>query len=596
MRGDGESLGSVESRRRVCAARLDLVRKAGDDVDVGAVERDAGVVGREFECSVVRDFLAVDGSQRALLLTGEAGIGKTTLWQAGVAMARVCGLRVLVARPSGAEAELSFAALIDLFDGVEFKELDGLPAPQLAALGAALLREEPPAVAPELQAIALGLLNGLRALAAREPLLVAVDDLQWLDRSSAEALAFVARRLGDERVRLLLARRPGRRSVLEQAIERSLVTRLEVGALSVGAMRRVLSERLGLSLSRQLLRRIVESTLGNPLFALELARVLVDRGSQDFWEDIPVPDSVEELLGTRAAGLPAPVARLLLAVALSADLGKPELAAIVSEEALEDAVDDGLLVLDGERVRASHPLLAAVVRKHSRPRQRRELHRALAGVVVDEELRALHLALATERPNEELAATVGAAADGAFLRGARGEAVRLAEHALRLTAAGSAARSERVLTLADYLDRVGELRRLTEMLTPEVASMPAGAMRARAWLLLAGGKGVETADDLQRHLELALAECQDDPGLRASVLASKSANIAAGAVVRLSEAEAWALEALRAARDAGSDVERLALYALAWPRALTGRPIDDLCERSRAASDISSSSRLLRSG
>jgi DNA-binding CsgD family transcriptional regulator len=232
-------------------------------------------------------------------------------------------------------------------------------------------------------------------------------------------------------------------------------------------------------------------------------------------------------------------------------------------------------------------LLAAVASERSRPRERRELHLALAGVVVDAELRARHLALAAEHPDPALAATVAAAADGAFLRSARGEAAELAEHALRLTPVGSGDRAKRVLALADFLDRAGEPRRATELLTPEVASMPAGAMRARAWLLLAGN-AVESSEGLQHHLELALAECQDDPGLRASVLANKSANIAAGMVVRLGEAEAWALEALQAAPDAGPEVEREALYALAWPRALAGRPIDDLCERSRTASDISS--------
>src|SRR5207248_5898428 len=101
-------------------------------------------------------------------------------------------------------------------------------------------------------------------------------------------------------------------------------------------------------------------------------------------------------------------------------------------------------------------------------RERRVLHRVLAGVVGDQELRALHLALATERPDAKLATTLEAAAQGAFARGARVQAVRLAEHALRLTASGCAARSERMLTLADYLDRAGELRRLTELLAPEV--------------------------------------------------------------------------------------------------------------------------------
>jgi DNA-binding NarL/FixJ family response regulator len=550
------------------------------------VERGVGLVGRESERDVVRGFLAA-GTSGALLLNGEPGIGKTTLWEAGIAVARERGLRVLVARPSGAEAELSFSALIDLCDGVEIGELAGVPTPQRAALEVALLRAEPTGAAPGAHAIALGTLNTLRGLAASEPVLIAIDDLQWLDESSADVLAFVARRLDRERVAFLLARRPGCESALEQALPRRGLSLLDVGPLSVGATRRLLSERLGLSLSRQLLHRVAEATLGNPLFILELGRLLSERGLPRMGEDIPVPDTVEDLLGTRVSELRGSVRRLLLAVALSADLDTAEVAALTSRTVLEAALDGGLLVLDGERVRASHPLLAAVARERSRPRERRELHLALAGVVVDEELRVLHLALAAERPDPELAASVAAAADRAFLRGARGEAVQLAEHALRLSPAGSAARSERVLTLADYLDRAGELRRLTELLTPELASMPAGATRARAWLLLAGN-GDQSSDDLQDYLELALAECQDDAGLRANALADKSANTAAGAVVRLGEAEAWALEALQAARGLGPDVERSALYALAWPRALTGRPIDDLCKRSRAASDVSS--------
>ena len=117
----------------------------------------------------------------ALVLTGGPGIGKTTLWEAGVAAARERGLRVLSARASGAEARLSFAALIDLLDGVGGEELAALPAPQLRALEVALLRTEATDVPPETGAIALGFLNALRALAARGPLLVAVDDVQWLD-------------------------------------------------------------------------------------------------------------------------------------------------------------------------------------------------------------------------------------------------------------------------------------------------------------------------------------------------------------------------------------------------------------------------------
>ena len=221
----------------------------------------AQVVGREPEFWALRGFLDRDTARRSLVLVGEPGIGKTTLWEAGIAIARERGVRVLVARPSGAEAELSFAGLIDLFDGIDLGALDGLPAPQRLALEVALLRAEPTAVSAEPHAIGLGLLNSLRALAARETVLVAIDDVQWLDRPSADALAFVVRRLERESVGFLLARRPGRRPALERVLERTEFERLEIGPLRLGATRQLLSERLGLSLPRYLLRRIVESTL-----------------------------------------------------------------------------------------------------------------------------------------------------------------------------------------------------------------------------------------------------------------------------------------------------------------------------------------------
>ena len=137
--------------------------------------------------------------------------------------------------------------------------------------------------------------------------------------------------------------------------------------------------------------------------------------------DIPVPDAIEDLLGTRVARLPAPVRTLLLAVALSADLrvGRARRRSPTGRRSTTPSTP-ALLLVDGERVRASHPLLAAVARKRARPSERRELHRALADAVADEELRALHLALATDGPDAELAATVAAAAAGASARGASG--------------------------------------------------------------------------------------------------------------------------------------------------------------------------------
>ncbi len=160
---------------------------------------------------------------RALVLDGEPGIGKTTLWEAGIEAARAAGLRVLVARPSGAEAQLSFAALIDLCEALE---LSALPAPQRVALEVALLRRSPTGEPPQPHAIGLGLRN---ALAACAPVVVAIDDIQWLDSASAEALAFAARRLDGDAVGFLFARRPGPTSAVERALERRSLERLPVG-------------------------------------------------------------------------------------------------------------------------------------------------------------------------------------------------------------------------------------------------------------------------------------------------------------------------------------------------------------------------------
>ena len=140
-----------------------------------------------------------------------------------------------------------------------------------------------------------------------------------MDAASVDALTFVARRLDGARVAFLLARRPGRPGALEAVLSRTAVERIQVGSMSLGAVRRLLFERLGLAISHQRLRRIVEVTDGNPLFALEVGRSLLDGERSSLEHDVPVPDSLEELLGDRVARLPAAVRRVLLAVALSED-------------------------------------------------------------------------------------------------------------------------------------------------------------------------------------------------------------------------------------------------------------------------------------
>ena len=540
------------------------------------------ILGREAELAALEAFAGADGPVRALVLVGEPGIGKTTLWEAAVALARERGRRVLSARGSGAETRLSSAALVDLLDGVGRGELGTLPPPQLQALEIALFRAEPAGVSPEPHAIALGVLNALRSLGATEPLVVAIDDLQWLDPVSADALAFAARRLGDESISFLLARRPGPAPALEQALGERRIERVEVRALSVGATRRVLAEHLGLGLRRHLLRRIFETTLGNPLFVVEVGRALAAGGLPEPGGDLPVPETVEDLLGTRVAQLPPPVRTLLLALALDADLRAPTLEAIAGPGALDDAVDEGLLLLDGERARPSHPLLAAAARTRSRARERRELHRTLAGLAGDTESHALHLALATTVPDDELAATIAAAAARTSARGAAQHAVVLGEHALRLTPAASPQRNERLLELAGYLEVAGERRRVTDLLTPELGSLH-GRERIRAWLRLAEGGAIRGMQDTIEYLERALAASEDDGVMRAYVLAKKS-HLTPAYVRQIPQAEAWALEALSAS---GGDpvLERLALHGLGWARAMRGLPIDDVCRRFRTASD-----------
>jgi hypothetical protein len=139
-------------------------------------------------------------------ITGSsAGIGKTTLWRAGVSVARARGHRVLACRAAESEARLSYAALGDLFDF----QLPDLPAPQKRALDAALLRAEVEGAPPDQRAVSVASLGALRALAASGPVIVAIDDIQWLDAPSARVLAFVVRRLEDAPIRILAALRVG---------------------------------------------------------------------------------------------------------------------------------------------------------------------------------------------------------------------------------------------------------------------------------------------------------------------------------------------------------------------------------------------------
>jgi DNA-binding CsgD family transcriptional regulator len=549
----------------------------------------AQIVGRESELADLDEFLDGGPAPAALVLVGTPGAGKTTLWEAGIAGARARGARVLVARPTGADAQLSFAGLIDLLDGIALADLVHLPGPQRRALEAAILRGDSADVPAEPHAIRLAFLTVLRELAEDgSPLLLAIDDGQWLDASSAETLAFAARRLDGGRVRFLLARRRSSlRSDLERVLEPSSVT-VPVGPLSLGAIRRLLAGRLGLTVHRQLLRRIVDTTLGNPLFALEIGRGLVDEGTPPVGEGLNVPEHLEDALGTRVARLAKPVRNVLLAVALSGDLRRSQLMSIEPEPAVDDAVEAGLVIVEGDRVRVSHPLLAAAATSRARPHERREMHRLLARVVADRELRALHLAFATDHPEERLSTELADAAAAAASRGATRRAVVLAQHAFRLAVPDSPERIEQLLQLAGYLELAGELQEMSALLFPEIDSLPAGPERLRALMLLSDGGANQTNDESVGYLDRALAESAGYPLQRAAILAKLVNNWTGIRLQRLAESEAWAEEALSVAEGEDPALERLALDGLSWARSLRGRPIDDLCDRFRAVSEAAS--------
>ena len=152
----------------------------------------AGITGRESELRILGEFTAAAADGGALILKGAPGAGKTALWEAGRDAALARGTRVLSARPDSAETSMSYAGLADLLDGIGPEVLGGLPPPQRRGLEVALLRADPAGEAATPRAVAFGVLNLLRQLAVGQPLLVAVDDLQWLDRPTADVLAFAA--------------------------------------------------------------------------------------------------------------------------------------------------------------------------------------------------------------------------------------------------------------------------------------------------------------------------------------------------------------------------------------------------------------------
>lgn len=488
----------------------------------------AGVVlGRDSEQQRLSRFLeSLREGPAACVFEGEAGIGKTALWRDGVARARAASFRVLWCAPAEVEAALSYSALADLLVGVEPEILAALPPPQRDALEIALLRAGPGDAAASQRAIATATVSVLGSLAALAPLLVAVDDVQWLDRPSARVLEFAVRRLAGHPVGFLLSlRRPTDGPVplgLDRAVGGERLERIRVSGLSAGALHQLIKGRLGGTFSRAGLLRLHSATGGNPFFALELAASLLRAGAPAAGEALPVPDNVRELVAARLRRLPGSTRQALLFAAASPNptVGMLRHAMSASSKQMltrcAAAEAAGVIVVEGETVRFNHPLFASAIYAAASIDERRETHRRLAALASNPEQRARHLALGTEVPDGAVASIVAEAALDVRRRGAPDAAAELAELAIRLTPADEPdALDRRALELGYYLAEAGDTEPARVVLLT-VADRP-GRLQARALLDLAGldywGEGSAPA---VARCEQALAAASGERALEAA--------------------------------------------------------------------------------
>jgi DNA-binding CsgD family transcriptional regulator len=512
-----------------------------------------GIIGRDEELAAIGSFLdAEDVLPATLLLEGEAGIGKTTVWEAGIAAAAERGWRTLRARPAEAEAAMSFIALSDLLGEALDDVLSELPSPQRRALEAALMVADAEGAPPDRRAVAAATLGSFRALAGHGPLLVAVDDIQWLDAPSATALEFAVWRLRDEPVALLFARRRTGSDPtlgLERAAGEGL-RRAPIGPLSLGALGRVVHARLGTALPRPVLRRIHELSGGNPFFALELAR------ARDWLEPgRELPPTLDALVRHRLAALPADTRRALAAAAAASQptVGIAESAAAAAG-ALAAAEAAHVIVVERGQVHFTHPLLASGAYALSSAPERRRVHARLAEAIADPEERARHLALSASGPDSGVAAALDSGAASAHARGAPAAAAELLEEAAALTPAdrpGDARR--RLLDAGLHHFESGDSRRARQLFEQLAAAVLSGPERARILVRLARVRSLD--DDLRAAAELCL-QAVEEAGNDRHVLAQAHARVCSlfyRLRERLPEAVAHARAAASLARELGDE-------------------------------------------
>jgi len=502
------------------------------------------------------------GESRSLVLRGEAGIGKTALLEYLLELAA----DLTIARAVGVESEmeLAFASLHQLC-GPLLDRRDRVPAPQRAALEIVFgLREGPP---PDPFMVGLAVLSLLGEVAEDRPLLLVVDDAQWMDRSSARTLAFAARRLLAEPVGLAFAaREPGR--------ELRGLPELEVGGLRSADARALLRSAVRFPLDDRVGDRIVAETRGNPLALLELPRGLTATqlaGGFGLLEAQPVSGRVEQTFARRLEALPDDTRRLLL-LAAAEPLGDPLLlqrgaaAAGVRASAAAAAAEADELLSIGGRVMFRHPLVRSAVYRSAPAQDRRAAHLALAQATdreIDPDRRAWHLSAAACEPDEAVAEELERSAGRAQGRGGLAAAAAFLERSMSLS--------------------VDPVRRIDRALAAAEASLRAGDFETAFGLLPTATAG--PLDELQRaRIDLLRAEASfaESRGSEAPPLLLRAAKTLEPLDPRLSREtylDAWSA-ALFAGRLAGEgslyDVSREARRAL--PAPAPARPSDLLLD------------------
>jgi DNA-binding CsgD family transcriptional regulator len=482
----------------------------------------AGVVSRDAECAAIAGFL--DDAARAptsLLIDGDAGIGKTTIWLAGVAQARERNVQVLATRPAPTESTLAYVSLADLLSRVDEAVIRSLPGPQRLALDRVLLRGDTAGRPTDPRAVAAAFLSVIDHLSEAGPVLIAIDDLQWLDRASADAVRFATRRLSGG-VGLLAAMRSGTTPAVDLVREPlprpDSSRRITVGPLSLGALRTIVEQRLSRSLPRPVMVRIHDISGGNPFYALQLAH-------SSMGGEIALQTTLSELVRARVTEIGAETAEALLAVSCAGTptfelvAGALDMTSARLGTILDDAEAHGLIHVENQRIRFSHPLLAAGVYADASGARRRQMHAALADIVSEPELRARHLALAATVADERTLQALDTAAVSAADRGAPATAAELVDLAIGL---GGDTPERRIRAAGHHL-HAANFAEAASRLEAIVDALAAGPLRTEALTLLAL---VRTAEEnfpaMATVLTRLLTDSAPDPAQRAFALALRS--------------------------------------------------------------------------